>query len=1467
MNKKSKYTLISALACSILLWYVHVSAQDMNDYTAYPPFVTNAVEPNILLVLDYSGSMQFPAYFGCDFQGYSSRRASCGTSDSLQEPQYAYDAARDYYGYFKAEKYYEYGTNKFLENAACAITDTDPEHRTGNNAGCISGNLLNWATMTRTDLLRKALIGGKSVGLLNNAHTLRGEGGWWRYTDTALGCSFSLSGGGYPNLDHKLTITDSGIAGTCGNLAVWASGSMIWDRSDEFRYVYQSVSGNFDARLLIETPPTESGQTYAKAGLMVRGSTTADSLHVKAMATNGSGLQFSDRLTDGGTTNLVGTYVPHTYPAWVRIVRSGNDFTYYYSADGVAWNLHGSSTLPGMPASVLIGMASSSYSSTLGKAEYNEFICDVCSDDDFDDGFFNTAVWTAQDISTSTEGSQSENCNGVCAVGTLSNANVNVDIPEREKSGVIQAVSDKDLDGHTDPGAPRFGLMTYNSNNKGCIRNGVDDSSMISLLTALQGEPAYSGTPTGEALDEAWDYFRQVNSHSGCNNNAYVGGQGSNKDPWYDKKDPVPCRKSFVLLISDGEWNGRVDPVIPARRTHINDIRPDIDGKQTLKHFSVYTFSNDDTGKSSMQQIGMYGGFDDYDHNTWPFNRTGYPADSRTETLPAPPCDAGSTDARCKEWDTNADGIPDTYYEASQGEKLEASLVDAIANILKQSSSGTAVSVLATTGEGEGSIYQAFFYPQKLEGIEPRAWFGYLNSLFIDKNGNLREDSNDNDTLDLTSDFIIEMNYDRDEGTRVHRYRDMDGNGEKDSDIPASTGSLDDIKAVWNGGEILWEASSASRKIYTTLNGYSFSTGLALSPKGNFYDDAGNVTALQPSLRAADDVEAANIINWIRGDDLTGVTDKGHPDGYRKRDITINGKNNVWKLGDIIYSTPTVVARPMENYDLLYGDSSYTTFRLKHSNRRNTVYVGANDGMLHAFNGGCFDGENHRYYSDVDSSGKCTSGSHTLGQELWSFIPRGLLPHLKWNTLPEYTHVYHVDMKPKITDVKIFSPDNTHSKGWGTILIGGFRYGGKAISWNSKGKKSASPEYFAMDITDPLNPRLLWTFSDPDLGLSMSYPAVAKVEDNWYAIFGSGATDYDSSSNLLSFQKGTVFVLKISSGTNGVVDSWDKNINFWKKSTGTAASFLSNPITIDVDLDYNVDVMYIGENYKQGSTWNGVMRRITTNEGLQPLASSWVLSTLGNVNSIAGNKDVVKKITSAPSAAMDDGSNLWVFFGTGQFYGLLDKNNTDSGGFYGLRDGCWDGSCTSSYTNVMDISGASVKTDGSVSGVSGLCGSGTASWSSLLSSAGSCDGWAMYFGSVAESVDYAGDALYHAGERMLSKPMVLGGLVTFSTYIPGFDKCSFEGESNVYAVYYKTGTANKKYVFNEQKNDTNPSDIVGRVKKLGPGMPSSVSAQVTSSGSTKGFVQSQSGSILSIETSSPFSLRSGIKGWMSDQVQ
>jgi type IV pilus assembly protein PilY1 len=106
----------------------------------------------------------------------------------------------------------------------------------------------------------------------------------------------------------------------------------------------------------------------------------------------------------------------------------------------------------------------------------------------------------------------------------------------------------------------------------------------------------------------------------------------------------------------------------------------------------------------------------------------------------------------------------------------------------------------------------------------------------------------------------------------------------------------------------------------------------------------------------------------------------------------------------------------------------------------------------------------------------------------------------------------------------------------------------------------------------------------------------------------------------------------------------------------------------------------------------------------------------------------------------------------------------------------------------------------------------------------------------------------------------------YATYIPGIDLCSYEGESNIYALYYKTGTGYKKYIFKEQKDSGTTTQDIARVKKLGAGMPSSVSAQVTQSGSAKGFAQQSTGSILGVEAETPISQKSGIVGWRSEEI-
>src|SRR5690606_41099841 len=106
--------------------------------------------------------------------------------------------------------------------------------------------------------------------------------------------------------------------------------------------------------------------------------------------------------------------------------------------------------------------------------------------------------------------------------------------------------------------------------------------------------------------------------------------------------------------------------------------------------------------------------------------------------------------------------------------------------------------------------------------------------------------------------------------------------------------------------------------------------------------------------------------------------------------------------------------------------------------------------LLHAFNMGVYD----------EMSQSFSANGHTLGSELWAYVPYNLLPHLQWLTRPEYEHVYYVDSSVKAYDVNIFppsdSPEGRHPYGWGTILVVGMRFGGGEYAVNVIGETTPS---------------------------------------------------------------------------------------------------------------------------------------------------------------------------------------------------------------------------------------------------------------------------------------------------------------------------------------------------------------------------------------------------------------------------
>jgi type IV pilus assembly protein PilY1 len=1315
--KREMERMVGLVLLLVLVWLdqstpvlaAAVSAPSNGDYTALPPFLPNAVPPNILLLMDSSGSMDNSAYHPSTSTPPSPATQPTGTN--------VYDPGKPggYAGYFDQTLCYTYGSNRFTPGIARPSgSDSCGAHSQWD------GSFLNYITMTRIEIAKWAMMGGK--------------------------CAPRVSGNCYPG--GKLTLENS----------------------------------------------------------------SRDAI----------GVIFSA----DGVSPLSGTKC---------FFRNGTNLTILNSSCG------GSAT---------------SYSLTV-------------------------------DVSG-------------------------------EPTGLIQTLGNK----------ARFGLMEFKSGTldggKVLADVGTDTPSMVN---AIENTSAGTWTPLAESLYEAMRYFAQVPPAYGGTDYTV----NATHDPYYFKSpwasNPgqyVPCCKSFVIIFTDGQptmdlnipaalqdiahtklphvtghddvcssYNGGAtsDPCVDsgshyvddvAYYAHTTDLRPASgslplitpavtpppitgDDHSTIHNLTVYTFFAFGTGANLLKDTAKAGGFVDANGNNIP--------------------------DLTQEWDAvnnytgakGADGLPDTYFESTNADDLKDKLIAAINSILQRSASGTSASVLASSSTGDGALYQAYFFPSVTEGLNTINWTGYVQALFIDKFGNLREDTVRDQALVYKDDLIVKMVYDTGV-VKVQRFRDSDGDGKADltdtngdgtpdTAIPISPDiNLSSMSTIWEAGKQLAGMGADARNIYTWVdldnNGFASSTELI-----QFVD--GNASLLKPYLGVTSATlppfDEHSLIKWVRGKD---VTDSSGNLLLRDRNITVDGSKKVWILGDVINSSPTTVGAPKERYDVIYGDASYQAFYQTYRNRRQVIYAGANDGMLHAFNGGSYnpgDGTtNHGYFTKQRSPNPWIK-TPDLGNELWAFIPMQLLPHLRWLASDNYSHVYYVDLKPKVTDVRIFcdsgagstppspcingQPGVSHPGGWGTILIGGFRMGGSCGAPNCKtasgavktmkvtadfsnppnGNTTDSGDtrefysaYFVLDITDPesaTGPQFLWSFTDADMGFTTSYPSVLRVKPScsasncktdptgatWYVVFGSGPTNY----KVDTIQQGSrLYAYDLTTTPTKKVLPVSVSLN------SAYQALMGDVATVDIDLDYRVDVAYVGSLIQDTASssfppWKGEMYRLTT-----PCctADNW-----GIAGSAAGTRTPTKMIsqfgttyvgpvTAGVGVTRDDASNIWVFFGTGRFYDSSDKTLSEQQYFFGLKDsvqtGCAQVGATSCLeNNLVDVSNANVFTNNTVTGLTGSGASvstlvGTSTTTSLqgLISTPIIRGWFTKLPNPIVSPPVP------PLERVVATPTVAGGIVFFPSFVPQSSMCNSLGIGYLYALFYQTGTAYKDPVLGTDSTATTQSN-------------------------------------------------------------
>ncbi|MFU8819683.1 MAG: pilus assembly protein, partial [Desulfurivibrio sp.] len=872
-----------------------------------------------------------------------------------------------------------------------------------------------------------------------------------------------------------------------------------------------------------------------------------------------------------------------------------------------------------------------------------------------------------------------------------------------------------------------------------------------------------------------------------------------------------------------------------------------------------------------------------------------------------------------------------TLFQAENLNELEEALRLAFLSIRAGAVSGSAASVISATRSGEGAVYQAIFWPEKYDAEGKKiTWVGEVQALLVDAHGRLFEDTNGNRKLDpLCSDpENPDGNCDRqitvfyDSGAEASRacY------GHIEDDGTCSSGVVVDISAV----EYLWGANSwltgiPDGAITANRSETQYLTESAANERYIFtwHDSAGDGTvgemlpfvagsAISPSSVAANYQdfglnsveEAQEVINWVRGLDQAGLRSRRH-----------NG--DTWRLGDVVHSTPTVVSRPMEGYHFLYRDPSYAEFARKYNHRRHMVYFGGNDGMLHAVNGGFFNSNQNKFcltqHCAEDAEGYVGTPL-PLGAEVWAYVPYNLWPHLKCLTEELYGHKYYVDLVPRIFDVQIFDKtDPDYPNGWGTILVGGMRFGGEEVTLPNG--KTFSSAYFILDITNPeAPPKLLgemtFTGSEAKMGYTTSVPTmvpmVVKGESGnttseWYLVIGSGPTNLKGESD----QIGRVAVVSL----NELVDDgvpfripanlppatpdpvYGSSGSF--ELTGHHKSSVSDLITVDFGLNYLANVVYFGTisgNFTEG--WGGKVYRLVTDKRIgtgsqEPsLPHEWadLLEDKELVNPLP-LIDAGQPVTAAPAVSWDY-NNYWVYFGTGRLYNRNDYNDENLFTYYGIKEP-WDCEDSKNFTwaTVNNWTPDDLSADPLKPGQRGLqrvdqirvIAAQRADQATLvcLDETTTClPTGVTVFSELRDYIagqgctvepEYRGtDGWYRKfhrkGERNLGQATLLGGLLTYAAYLPSDDICTPEGTSDLYALYFQTGTAWHRPIF---KREFEAGEEVEYQQRIGPGLAVSPSLHVGTDSGAKAFLQTSTGAIISLEQPElPFSdYRTGREWW------
>ncbi len=695
--------------------------------------------------------------------------------------------------------------------------------------------------------------------------------------------------------------------------------------------------------------------------------------------------------------------------------------------------------------------------------------------------------------------------------------------------------------------------------------------------------------------------------------------------------------------------------------------------------------------------------------------------------------------------------------------------------------------------------------------------------------------------------------------------------------------------SVWPGRKMVWADDPLPGQPAVPLRRQDFSVPPGNAPPGtcgtagNCFVDLMKAMGLEPD-RPGDATKAIQTVQFLRGgktpagsrDEILnalgayGSVAPGSKYSYIYQDDGPGGNASradtpayPHKLGDIFHSEPTMLLPPKRFPFLsmnvnpragacgLLPDCSYASFARLHRYRRKTVFVGSNDGFLHAFDAGVWDRDTH--FPKAFDLG--------TGQEIFAYAPKGVMKP-KFPSLLRFPPEaqYLTDGSPALGDVFIGPTDSlgaavASSRTWKTILVCGLRQGGR--------------HYFALDVTQPDQvrtdvpptdirygakvkdkktspdcldgeegcaapyPTVLWEMTDDcaingatcvsNMGRTWSRPVVGRIkvingsgatEDRYVAIFGGG---FDP-----DFSPGTQVVAgDRTSGRAFYIVDVERGRIIYKATSGKDdsghsvlfAPMPAAPAVADVDDDGYLDFAYIGD--LNGRMWKIDLRPDSGSRrgacsgcgsvsetliGYQPFLFYDATTLEGTTSSSHPIHPIFLEagiifISGGPSPT------LGIAFGTGDRAELIEpglrviKNTSTQvryvNRFYFVKD-----SGVGRTLHEEDLNNVT-PSDGIDPG------------SGPVDAANTPNGYFLNFGS--------------SDEKAVSTVFATQGILTLVTFSPGgADGCSKAGESFRYRLFFLTGQGAINGLLSPFGNE---GEMAQYREKLGPGLAGGTQSQ------------------------------------------